>query len=71
MKCEILEFVSKCLICQQVKAKHQELFPMDFVLGLPLSPRKKYVVWVVVDRLTKSAHLIPVCTDFPLKKLVE
>ncbi|KAA3484339.1 RNA-directed DNA polymerase-like protein [Gossypium australe] len=32
---------------------------MDFVSGLPLSPKKKDAIWVVVDRLTKSAHFIP------------
>ena len=59
MKREISEFVSKCLICQQVKAEHQvlsgllhpvmipkwkwERVTMDFVSGLPMSPRKKDV----------------------------
>ncbi|XP_052482987.1 uncharacterized protein LOC128036142 [Gossypium raimondii] len=43
---------------------------MDFILGLPLSPSKKDVIWVIVDRLTKSAHFIPVITDFSLKRLV-
>ncbi|KAA3473718.1 reverse transcriptase [Gossypium australe] len=32
---------------------------MDFVSGLPLAPTKKDSVWVIVDRLTKSAHFIP------------
>ncbi|KAA3470365.1 Gag-Pol polyprotein [Gossypium australe] len=44
---------------------------MDFVSGLPFSPKKKDVIWVVVDRLTKSAHFIPVRTDFSLDKLAE
>ncbi|KAK5771856.1 hypothetical protein PVK06_048108 [Gossypium arboreum] len=44
---------------------------MDFVSGLPLSPSKKDAIWVVVDRLTKSAHFIPVRTDYSLDKIVE
>lgn len=87
MKCDILEFVSKCLICQQVKAEHQILFgllqpimilewkwdrvTMDFVSRLSLSTGKKDVIWVIIDRLTKSAHFIPVRTDYSLDKLAE
>ena len=44
---------------------------MDFVSGLPLTPTKKDSVWVVVDRLTKSAHFIPVRTDYSLQKLAK
>ncbi|KAA0057668.1 pol protein [Cucumis melo var. makuwa] len=43
MKKEVAEFVSRCLVCQQVKAPRQ----------------KPAVIWVVVDRLTKSAHFVP------------
>ncbi|KAG8498807.1 hypothetical protein CXB51_005706 [Gossypium anomalum] len=87
MKRDISEFVSKCLICQQVKAEHQvpsgllqpimvpewkwDRITMDFVLGLPLTPGKKDAIWVIVDRLTKSAHFIPVRTDYSLNKLAE
>ena len=44
---------------------------MDFVTGLPLSPKKKDVIWVTVDQLTKSAHFIPVHTDYSLDKLAD
>lgn len=75
MKREIARYVSRCLVCQQVKAEHQkpagllqplsipvwkwENITMDFVTALPRSPRGNNAVWVIVDRLTKSAHFIP------------
>ena len=87
MKNDISEFVSKCLICQQVKAEHQvpsgllqplmipewkwDRITMDFVSSLPLSQSKKDAVWVVVDRLTKSTHFILVRIDFSVDKLAE
>ena len=44
---------------------------MDFVVGQPLTGRKHDSVWVVVNRLTKSAHFLPVRTNYSLDKLVE
>ena len=44
---------------------------MDFVVGLLVTGRKHDLVWVVVDRLTKSAHFLPVRTDYSLDKLAE
>ena len=44
---------------------------MDFMIGLPLTGRKHDSVWVVVDRLTKSAHFLLVRIDYSLDKLVE
>ena len=74
MKTEIAEFVSKCLTCQQIKIEHQkpagllkplsipewkwERITMDFVTGLPRTQRGHDSIWVIVDRLTKSAHFI-------------
>ncbi|KAG8474462.1 hypothetical protein CXB51_031417 [Gossypium anomalum] len=87
MKRDISNFVSKCLVCQQVKAEHQvpsgllqpimipewkwDRITMDFVSGLPLSSSKKDAIWVIVDRLTKSAHFISVRMDYSLDKLAE
>ena len=75
MKREIAGFVARCLTCQQVKIEHQrpagplqpleiaewklEHITMDFVSGLPRSARGNDAVWVIVDRLTKSAHFLP------------
>ena len=87
MKRDILEFVTKCLVYQRVKAEHQvpsgllqpirtpewkwDRITMDFVVRLPLTERKHDSVWVVVDRLTKSTHFLPVRTDYSLDKLAE
>ncbi|KAL0544458.1 hypothetical protein IC582_019573 [Cucumis melo] len=75
MKREVAEFVSRCLVCQQVKAPRQkpagllqplsipewkwENVSIDFITGLPRTLRGFTVIWVVVDRLTKSAHFVP------------
>ncbi|KAH9658349.1 Endonuclease [Citrus sinensis] len=74
MKRDIAAFVSRCLVCQQVKIEHQrpagtlqtlhipqwkwEHITMDFVSGLPRSRRGCDCIWVIVDRLTKSAHFL-------------
>ncbi|KAL4011098.1 hypothetical protein IC575_028145 [Cucumis melo] len=73
MKREVADFVSRCLVCQQVKTPRQraagllqplsvpgwkwESVSMDFITGLLRTLKGYTVIWVVVDRLTKSAHL--------------
>ncbi|GKC98330.1 putative reverse transcriptase domain-containing protein [Tanacetum coccineum] len=75
MKADIATYVSKCLTCAKVKAEHQkpsgllqqpeipvwkwEMITMDFVSGLPRTPSGYDTIWVIVDRLTKSAHFLP------------
>ena len=44
---------------------------MDFVSGLPLTQQKHDYVWVIVDKLTKSAHFIPVRIDYSMGRLVD
>ena len=84
MKREIAEFVAKCLVCQQVKAEHQkptgllqslpisewkwEYIMMEFVTGLPWSPKGHDSIWVIIDRLTKSSHFLPVNTTYTVDK---
>nr|GFC72163.1 hypothetical protein [Tanacetum cinerariifolium] len=80
MKRDVAMFVSKCLICQQVKIEHQRAsgllqpldipvwkwdeISMDFVTGLLQTQRRHETIWVVVDRLTKSAHFLPIRKDY-------
>nr|GEY52986.1 DNA/RNA polymerase superfamily protein [Tanacetum cinerariifolium] len=87
MKRDVATFVSKCLICQQVKIEHkrasgllQQLdipvwkwdeIPMEFVTGLPQTQRRHDAIWVVVDRLTKSAYFLPIRKDYPVSRLAE
>ncbi|GJY80363.1 putative nucleotidyltransferase, ribonuclease H [Tanacetum coccineum] len=87
MKRDVATFVSKCLVCQQVKIEHQRAsgllqpleipvwkwdeISMDFVTGLPRTQRKHDAIWVVVDRLTKTAHFLPIRKDFSISRLAE
>ena len=87
MKKDVANFVGKCLTCQQVKFEHQrpggQLQPLeipswkweditcDFVVGLPRTRKGNDAIWVVVDRLTKSAHFIPVKMTMSMDKLVQ
>ena len=87
MKRDIVEFVSRCLTCQQVKAEHQkpvrlllslpipqwkwERIIMDFVVGLPRCQSGHDKIWVIVDRLTKSAHFPPIGNSDSMDKLAQ
>ena len=44
---------------------------MDFIVGLPRTQKGYYSIWVVVDRLTKVAHFIPVNTTYSGARLAE
>ena len=44
---------------------------MDFVSGFPLTQQKHNIVWLIVDKLTKSAHFIPVRIDYSMDRLAE
>ena len=75
MKKDMAEYISRCMKCQQVKVEHQhpagllqpfpvpewkwEVISMDFITGLPMNWRQHDSIMVVVDKLTKAAHFIP------------
>ncbi|GJY38810.1 reverse transcriptase domain-containing protein [Tanacetum coccineum] len=85
MKKEIAIYVSKCLTCAKVKAEHQrpsgllqqpeipewkwEKIAMDFITKLPRSSSGHDAIWVIVDRLTKSAHFLAIREDYSMEKL--
>ncbi|GJR49327.1 reverse transcriptase domain-containing protein [Tanacetum coccineum] len=85
MKKDIAEYVSKCLTCLKVNAKHQrpsgllqqpkipvwkwEGIIIDFVTKLPRTSSGHDTIWVIVDRLTKSAHFLPMREDYKMESL--
>ncbi|KAI3510643.1 hypothetical protein L1887_17775 [Cichorium endivia] len=85
MKAEIATFVSKCLTCAKVKVEYQkpsgllqqpeipewkwERITMDFITKLPRTTGGHDTIWVVVDRLTKSAHFLPIKETDKMEKL--
>jgi hypothetical protein len=44
---------------------------MDFIVGLPMMACKFDSIWVIVDRLSKSAHFIPINTSYKVQKYAE
>jgi hypothetical protein len=44
---------------------------MDFTLGLPKAPSGEDSIWVIVNRLTKRAHFIPIKVKNPMDKLAK
>jgi uncharacterized protein YpbB len=41
---------------------------MDFIVGLPMMAYKVDSLWVIVDRLSKSAHFVPINTNYEVQK---
>jgi hypothetical protein len=84
MKREIAKYVSKCDTCQRIKASHLKVagtlqplpipswkwedLSMDFIVGLPNTSWHHDSIWVIMDRLTKTSHLLPVHTTHKAEK---
>jgi hypothetical protein len=84
MKHEAARYVSECDTSRNVKADYMKLggllqplsipewkwddISTDFVVGLPMTAHKVDSIWVIMDRLSKSAHFIPVNTNYKLQK---
>jgi hypothetical protein len=87
MKRETARYVSECDTCRKVKADYMKPggllqllsvpdwkwddISIDFIVGLPLTARKFNSIWVIIDRLTKSAHFILVNTNYNVQKYAE
>ncbi|KAC9683464.1 hypothetical protein E3N88_45398 [Mikania micrantha] len=87
MKFNDMQYVNRCLTCAQVKAEHQkpydrlqpleipkwkwEHITMDFITKLSRTTQGYDTIWVVVDRLTKSAHFLPIRESYSLERLAE
>ncbi|KAI3682301.1 hypothetical protein L1987_82192 [Smallanthus sonchifolius] len=85
MKKDIALFVGKCLTCSKVKVEHQKPFglleqpeipmwkwenlAMNFITKLPRTSSGHDSIWVIIDRLTKSAHFLPIREDYRVEKL--
>ena len=87
MKNDVARFVEECMTCRKVKAEHQkphgklqpleipewkwEHLTMDFITKLPRTARGSDTIWVIVDRLTKSAHFLAIKESSSAEKLAE
>jgi len=87
MKRDVGQYVENCHTCRQVKANHHKPYgtvqplpipmkkwdevTMDFITKLPKTPCGYDSIWVVVDRLTKSAQFIPIRESFSVEKLAD
>jgi len=85
LKRDVAKYVAICDTCQQVKVEHQrpagllqpmkipewkwEEVGMDFIVGLPRTQSGYDSIWVIVDRLTKVAHFVPIKTTYTDAKL--
>ncbi|GJS96674.1 putative reverse transcriptase domain-containing protein [Tanacetum coccineum] len=86
MKKDIVVYVSKCLTCLKVKVEHQRLsgllqqpdipkwkwegIALDFVTKLPRTSSGHDTIWVIMDRLTKFAHFLPMREDYKMDILI-
>ena len=80
MKKQVIEYLARCLECQHIKAEHQhpagllqplpipewkwETISMDFITGLPQTRKNHDSIMVVVDKLSKATHFIPMHSTY-------
>ena len=87
MKTEVAKYIARCLECQQVKNEHQhpagllqplpipswkwEVISLDFITGLPKNQNQNDSIMVVVDKLSKASHFIPVKTTYKATNIAD
>lgn len=85
MKRDVTMWIARCQTCQLVKVERGvpggllqeiplpqrkwDMVTMDFVTGLPRTTGNRDAIWVIVDRLTKMAHFLPIRTTDKTKDL--
>lgn len=87
MKSDIASYIARCMECQKVKVEHRhptgllqplpipewkwEVVTIDFITKLPRSSRQHDSIMVVVDKLTKAAHFVPVKSTHKATNIAE
>src|SRR3954454_8074833 len=85
MKREIAQFIAECDVCRRIKAEHQrpagtlqplpipegkwDKVSMDFITGFPKTQKGNDAIFIVIDRLSKVAHFLPVCESITTSQL--
>src|SRR4051812_15817954 len=87
MKRDIAQHVAECDVCRRIKAEHQrpagtlqplpipewkwDKVSMDFITGFPKTPKGNDDIFVVIDRLSKVAHFLPVPESITASQLAD
>ena len=87
MKNEVDEYISRCIECQQVKDEHQhlvgilqplpipnwkwEVIGLDFITGLSKNQKQNDTIMIVVEKISKETHFIPIKTTHKATNIVD
>lgn len=87
MKINIAKYVVECVTCSKVKAQHQKPYEdldilsvpigkwddinMDFITKLPRTRKIHDMIWVIVDKFTKSTHFLATYETWSMENLAE
>src|ERR1041384_5216708 len=87
MKRDIARYVAECDVCRRIQAEHQKpigtLQPLpitewkwdkvstDFITGFPKTQKENDAIFVVIDRLSKVAHFLPICESITVSQLAD